>query len=832
MAIYHLNARKGSRDAGKSALAKLQYVTRTGRYAGGAAEVAWSLSGNLPGWAAGPSAFWGAADAHERANGRLFREYEVSLPRELSEAAWQGLVRRFADEVCGGDRLPWTAAIHRGGGGNPHFHFVVNERADDGIERDAAGWFGQAARPGRDPAAGGARKTQRLEKKRFLYRLREAWAETANAALAEAGHAARIDHRTLAAQRDDALARGDREAAAELDREPVHQSRSSMALDDADPDGRPGTMPRRRRRRRRPAGTDAGRRAGEARRRNAGICREREELRRQAEAISAKAEELKRRARNAEADCGRAAEREAAQRELAASTGAFNRLEARLAQQGRRLAALNERRRLDAAGERLEREMAEFHWRGAPRRHFARLASRLEEQGRRLERERQEKLQCAAETARKAEELARWRERVLAELRRQGRYRGPADPSGLVIVSHPAFVAPAARKSGPEAGVIDRGAMDSEPPHLVGRFLRSLARVTEPLFTPPSERAERVLMRAVEDRRRSGRPIEKQGQPETLILVQEEWQIEPARAAAPGAAVWTMFDTEWKGSLLELASAADELVLPYSATDYRELQASDRRRARQAVSSGDHVEAIRDRINRAGLGKLYDMMRDWQTKGPPHRIVRKARNAVWASDEAIAAANAAGAAARRVDKLKTEEAGLSVIGRLRRGKALEDDIKAAAALLEAARKKESRAAAALKTEPTVTEEMRELARQSSREEIADFCKAAADAGRRTGVLGVAWGGAKDRLRIAGWDRNWKIARASKYGGPRIEAKGQDAAAAAAAHYAGAGCSVAFEKGVAASVELEPDEWLPASHLPAEPESEPAAEADHYRGLDF
>lgn len=622
MAIYHLNARKGSRDAGKSALAKLQYVTRTGRYAGGAAEVAWSLSGNLPGWAAGPSAFWSAADAHERANGRLFREYEVSLPRELGEAAWQGLVRRFADEVCGGDRLPWTAAIHRGGGKNPHFHFVVNERADDGIERDAAGWFSQAARPGQDPAGGGARKTQRLEKKRFLYRLREAWAETANAALAEAGHAARIDHRTLAAQRDDALARGDREAAAELDREPVHQSRSSMALDDADPDGRPGTMPRRRRRRRRPARTDAGRRAGEAGRRNARIRREREELGRRAEAISAKAAELKRRARNAEADCGRAAEREAARRELAAAADAFNRLEARLAQQRRRLAeqlrlssrrwaALNERldgmagmpgqeqqRRLDAAGERLEREMAEFHWRGVPRRHFARLANRLEEQGRRLERERQEKLQRAAETARK-EELARWRERVLAELRRQGRYRGPDDPSGLVIVSHPAFVAAAARKSGPEAGVIDRGAMDSEPPHLVGRFLRSLARVTEPLFTPPSERVERVLMQAVEDRRQAGLAVA-QGRKEILVLVEEDWQVEPLSEAAPDAAFRALDEAERDSGLLRLVMEADDLVLPWDESPWQRVKAAvtGRGRDRPADRTGARPRAVREHCGR------------------------------------------------------------------------------------------------------------------------------------------------------------------------------------------------------------------------------------------
>ena len=46
------------------------------------------------------------------------------------------------------------------------------------------------------------------------------------------GHAGRIDHRTLAAQRDEALARGDTDRAENLDRDPeIHLGRSAwMAL--------------------------------------------------------------------------------------------------------------------------------------------------------------------------------------------------------------------------------------------------------------------------------------------------------------------------------------------------------------------------------------------------------------------------------------------------------------------------------------------------------------------------------------------------------------------------------------------------------------------------
>ena len=449
MAIYYLNASKGSRSTGQSAAAKFQYITRSGRYAAGHAEIVTTMSGNLPCWAEGPAAFWAAADQHERANGRLFRSYVISLPRELGPPAWEALAKSLASQICGKDRLPWSAAIHAGDGANPHLHLVINERVDDGIARDGPGWFRRAALAGHDPASGGARKTQRLEKKKFLYELRKSWARLANTALAEASETARIDHRTLEAQRQEAEAAGDHAAAEALDRLPVHQSRASIALEDADPDERPGTMPRKRKRhRRRPAATAPGRRARQTRRGNDQHRQQLEETRCQAQRIAAKAAALKAQARNLEA---LAAEREAA--------------------------------RIAAA-----------------------------EAARRAQRQKED------------EEYRAWLERLpqkLARLRKAGRYRGPAAPEELHIVSHPVFVAPVflalARPS--EEGVIDRAAMDDdEAPHLVGRWMRWLGRVTEPVFTPPGERQEHVLLRAVEERRAAGLAVAK-AKPESLALV-------------------------------------------------------------------------------------------------------------------------------------------------------------------------------------------------------------------------------------------------------------------------------------------------------------------------
>ena len=50
---------------------------------------------------------------------------------------------RFAGQLTGPERLPYTLAIHRGGadGENPHAHLIFSERVHDGIERSGEQWF-------------------------------------------------------------------------------------------------------------------------------------------------------------------------------------------------------------------------------------------------------------------------------------------------------------------------------------------------------------------------------------------------------------------------------------------------------------------------------------------------------------------------------------------------------------------------------------------------------------------------------------------------------------------------------------------------------------------
>ena len=229
MAVYHLKAGIGSRGGGQSAAAKNAYVCREGRYAGDADEVLYREDGNMPRWAADePGDYWQAADEHERANGSLYREVQFALPEELSEDEQVALARDFAKSLTtNGERLPYTLAVHRGESrepdepDNPHCHLVISERVNDGQGRSAETWFKRHNR--QSPEKGGARKSRAAMPREWLTNTRQEWERRANQALERSGSPARIDRRSWAERREDAMKRGDLEEAARCSREPnVH----------------------------------------------------------------------------------------------------------------------------------------------------------------------------------------------------------------------------------------------------------------------------------------------------------------------------------------------------------------------------------------------------------------------------------------------------------------------------------------------------------------------------------------------------------------------------------------------------------------------------------
>ncbi|MDR2572821.1 MAG: MobA/MobL family protein [Desulfovibrio sp.] len=201
MAIYHLTAKTVSRGESASAAVRSDYIERSGRYANDHAELLHKGHGNMPAWASdAPRNYWEAADAHERANGRLFKQLEFALPKELSAEQQTALADSFCREMAQtkDGPLPYSFAVHKGHDKkNPHCHLLISERVNDGVSRDPGLWFKRAAK---DPSKGGAKKTNELRPREWLLHCRELWAERANMALRLAGHDARIDHRTLEAQ--------------------------------------------------------------------------------------------------------------------------------------------------------------------------------------------------------------------------------------------------------------------------------------------------------------------------------------------------------------------------------------------------------------------------------------------------------------------------------------------------------------------------------------------------------------------------------------------------------------------------------------------------------
>ena len=199
MAHFHFHVNPGPKGTGAD---HAQYIAREGRFKEEKyGEIGEKESGNLPPWARGSAArFFAAADEHERSNGNSYRELELALPVELSDAERGKLVREFVAEQIGSAHA-YSWAIHEPKGHNPHVHIMFSERKLDGIERDPEQYFKRAN--SKQPERGGHPKSDRFTSSRGpeeVVALRARWAEVQNQALERAGFDARVDHRSLEAQ--------------------------------------------------------------------------------------------------------------------------------------------------------------------------------------------------------------------------------------------------------------------------------------------------------------------------------------------------------------------------------------------------------------------------------------------------------------------------------------------------------------------------------------------------------------------------------------------------------------------------------------------------------
>lgn len=197
MAIYHFSAKVISRGSGRSAVAAAAYRSASELYDERASrshdftaksDVVHSevmLPEGAPERLADRATLWNEVEAGEkRKDAQLAREVEFALPRELSREEGIRLAREFVAEQFVSRGMVADLNVHwpldAAGEGKPHAHVMLTMRevGEHGFGRKVREWNATAELTG----------------------WREAWAECANERLAELGHEARIDHRSLADQ--------------------------------------------------------------------------------------------------------------------------------------------------------------------------------------------------------------------------------------------------------------------------------------------------------------------------------------------------------------------------------------------------------------------------------------------------------------------------------------------------------------------------------------------------------------------------------------------------------------------------------------------------------
>lgn len=163
--------------------------------------------GSAP-WLTDRETLWNTVEAMEvRKDAQLAREFNMALPYELGRDERLDLVRTFLE----------THFVRRGMVADFALHDPLPEQGqnDKNFHAHVMLTLRRATAKGLDPV-----KTREWNSKELLNVWRAEWAMACNLALERAGKRVRVDHRTLTAQRDEALARRDKTRAMELNRTP------------------------------------------------------------------------------------------------------------------------------------------------------------------------------------------------------------------------------------------------------------------------------------------------------------------------------------------------------------------------------------------------------------------------------------------------------------------------------------------------------------------------------------------------------------------------------------------------------------------------------------
>lgn len=193
MAIYRFSAQIISRSSGRSVVAAAAYrsasrlrderldLTFSFEKKPGVEHTEILAPEGAPEWVFHRQTLWNAVEAREKlVNSQLAREVQLALPCELPPEAQREVVREFIKKEFVSRGMVADFAIHREHDDNPHVHVMLTMRD---LRADG---FGNKNTEWNNPA--------------MLHEWRASWARHLNYALAKAGVAERVDHRSYEAQ--------------------------------------------------------------------------------------------------------------------------------------------------------------------------------------------------------------------------------------------------------------------------------------------------------------------------------------------------------------------------------------------------------------------------------------------------------------------------------------------------------------------------------------------------------------------------------------------------------------------------------------------------------
>lgn len=208
MAIFRLKYKKGKN------IAHLTYINRDGKYKK-KGDLIVSKTFNLPAEFQDINDFYKTAKEQERANANIYREFEISLPKEYSNEKNKEILDSFLEAIFE-KNFVYNYAIHKPDDKNIHAHVMFSERKLDGIQRKKELYF-KRYNP-KFVEKGGLLKDRLFQKTDYLLTIREKWEHHLNMYL-EADGLEKVSSKTLEEQKENAIKNNDFDKAKEFDRE-------------------------------------------------------------------------------------------------------------------------------------------------------------------------------------------------------------------------------------------------------------------------------------------------------------------------------------------------------------------------------------------------------------------------------------------------------------------------------------------------------------------------------------------------------------------------------------------------------------------------------------